>query len=71
MNRMADVAKLFGKELEEDFKIRRCDSKNIYKARFTRLGIEINCHGTLPELIPDDDFLKELLIGYYEIVKEG
>ena len=66
MNRMADVAKMFGKKLNEDFKAVIWDS--IMECRFTNGGLEIKMDNGLYR--NNGNWLSCLLTGEAKIVED-
>lgn len=66
MNRMADVAKLFGKELGEMFTAEIVDGESVGKCWFTPTGLE----GQWLTGDRADIFLVKLLTGEAEIVED-
>jgi hypothetical protein len=66
-NKMAEVAKMFGKELGEEFKIQSFTGR-VWIAKFTLNGLK-HCHNA-SEWLRGSDYLKDLLTGEAEIVEE-
>ena len=66
MNRMADVAKMFGNKLNEDFKAVIWDS--IMECRFTNGGLEIKMDNGLYR--NNGNWLSCLLTGEAKIVED-
>lgn len=70
-NRMAEVAALFGKNLEEAFKIRRIVTGKrikICQGKFTNKGLFICCW--TDEFFQSDSVMRQLLTGRAEIVED-
>ena len=70
MNHMEEVAKMFGKKLGEEFKLKFMfpPGNRIHTVKFTRVGLE--CLNTYNEWEPVSCYIPSLLIGTAEIVED-
>lgn len=69
MNRMADVAALFGKKLGEEFTVLRKDYGYTYKAKFTKTSFRV-IHPFNDYWSWDDGLLAKLIAGEAVIVDD-
>lgn len=67
-NRMAEVAKLFGKKLDEEFKIKDLSTGIIYIASFNNYGMRMYVGGFPNSWKPSWDMVMRLIIGKSAVV---
>lgn len=67
-NRMAEVAKLFGKELGEKFRIKDLITENIYIAVFDNYGMRAYIEGIPSTWLPRRDMVMRLIVGEAVII---
>lgn len=71
-NKMAEVAKLFGKELEEEFKIKDLSNERIYIASFDKYGMRTYVDGFSPDSWkPSWDMVMRLIIGESAVIVDN
>ncbi len=69
-NRMAEVAKLFDKELGEEFRIKDLITENIYIAVFNNYGMRAYVEGVPSTWTPRRDMVMRLIVGEAVIIDD-
>ena len=67
-NKMPEVARLFGKELGEKFRIKDLITENIYIAVFDNYGMRAYIEGIPSTWLPRRDMVMRLIVGEAIIV---
>ena len=70
-NKMPEVARLFGKELGEEFRIKDLIDKNIYIAVFDNYGMRAYIEGMPSSWRPRRDMVMRLIVGEAVIINEN
>ena len=69
-NRMAEVARLFGKKLGEEFRVKDLMTEKIYIAFFDNYGMRAYVDGFPDSWKPRRDMVMRLIVGEAVIVDE-
>ena len=70
-NRMAEVARLFGKKLGEEFRVKDLMTEKIYIAFFDNYGMRAYVDGFPDSWKPRRDMVMRLIVGEAVIVDES